>query len=136
VIVYADASALVKRYVRESDTARVDRWIAEAEQVASSRISFVEVWRAIANAQVTDMPDQHAAFARDWRATTVIELDEDIADRAGKLAAPQGLRALDAIHLASALTVQAPDLYLLSFDKRLWTAATNSGLNVLPESLP
>jgi len=50
MIVYLDASALVKRYVAEVGSVEVDRLIAEAESVGTAVISRAEVAAALAKA--------------------------------------------------------------------------------------
>jgi uncharacterized protein len=55
----------------------------------------------------------------------LIDLDEQIVDRARNLVGER-LRALDAIHLASALLV-GPD-ELIAYDRRLLEAAARAGL--------
>jgi predicted nucleic acid-binding protein len=63
------------------------------------------------------------------RGLTLVRLDEPLLDRAAELE-PLGLRSLDALHLAAALTV-GPDLgVFLTYDLRLAEAATNAGLVV------
>jgi predicted nucleic acid-binding protein len=44
---------------------------------------------------------------------------------------PTDLRSLDAIHLASALSVKADLTALIAYDSRLCSAATESGIEVL-----
>jgi predicted nucleic acid-binding protein len=135
VIVYADASALTKRHVDEAHSDQATAWLAEAELVMASRIAYVEVWRAIAVAGTVDAASRQGDFARRWREIAVIEVDAEVATAAARLALPSRLRALDAIHLASAQSVRASDLYLATFDRRLWAAAQSLGINRLPETL-
>ena len=136
MIVYGDASALVKRYLVEAHHDRVRAWIAAADLVASSRIAYVEVRRAVGRSGVPDVSDRLTRFELDWQLTWVIDVTQPVAESAAKLAAYHGLRSLDAIHLASALTIGLPDLHLATFDENLWRAARAVGLNVLPPTWP
>jgi predicted nucleic acid-binding protein len=70
-----------------------------------------------------------------WGALTAIRLDGRLARSAGALADRHGLRALDAIHLASALSIATPadQTTFVTFDRRLAEAAIAEGLTVLPE---
>lgn len=136
MILYADASALVKRYVTETGSDLVGRWIAEADAVVCSRIGFVEVFRAVMLAGLSDADLVRGRFERDWESISVVEVQEPIALRAALLATSLGLRSLDAIHLASAESVQGNDLRLASWDRRLWRAARFNGIEVLPETQP
>lgn len=60
----------------------------------------------------------------------VIELDAALAGRAATLE-PRSLRSLDAIHLASALTVFDELDAFVTYDGRLAEAAHSHGLNVV-----
>lgn len=84
----------------------------------------------------SDMELVRGRFERDWEAISVVELQEGIARRAALLAMALGLRSLDAIHLASAESVQGSDLRLATWDRRLWQAARFSGIEVLPDTQP
>jgi predicted nucleic acid-binding protein len=53
-----------------------------------------------------------------------------VLDEAARLA-PMGLRSLDALHLATALTVRDEIGVLVTYDRRLAAAAESSGLNVV-----
>jgi predicted nucleic acid-binding protein len=73
------------------------------------------------------------AMADDWTERLVrVEVDEYLA---ADLAVRQGLRALDAIHLAAALTLTradaAADVRFISFDAALNQAAAAEGVVVL-----
>jgi len=63
----------------------------------------------------------------------MIELSPDVASVAGDLAQQVALKASDAVHLASALTVSVPDeLLFVTWDGRLASAASSLGLAVAP----
>jgi len=66
----------------------------------------------------------------------LLRIDSEVVDRARKPFPAEPLRALDAIHLASALIVAAhvPDLELLSFDQRIRRAARRLGFSITPTS--
>ena len=57
----------------------------------------------------------------------LIELDEPILDNAAKLP-PKTLRTLDAIHVATALTVANDLVAFVAYDDRLLDAARDAGL--------
>lgn len=73
-----------------------------------------------------------------WPDLLVVELDESIARAAGRMTSEHALRAADAVHLASALTVTARDeeLVFACWDVRLWDAARAVGFATLPETQP
>jgi predicted nucleic acid-binding protein len=135
LILYGDASALVKRYLAEPGSEHIAAWVAAADRVACCRIGFVEVSRAIA----LSSPDAAALqreFERDWADCAVIEVDDALSRDAANLARAYALRSLDALHLAAARQIHEPNVHLATWDRRLWRAARAAGLDVLPESEP
>lgn len=105
--------------------------MAETQDWAACRVAFVETARAV---QLAGVPI--AALRADWQSFTVVEVDEGLCETAVDLARENGLRALDALHLAAALAVAGPELRLATWDRRLWDAAGRRGLAVLPRDLP
>ena len=137
---YFDASALVKRYVREAGTVAVQRLLASAT-VATSRLSEVEVSsgivrRAREGAFTARRRDgMLAAFERDLPALAIVELIPEITGQARTLLLRHPLRAGDAIQLASCLYLQrqlAESVAFIAFDRRLAAAAHSEGLVVIP----
>lgn len=62
----------------------------------------------------------------------MIGVDGSLARSAGRLAELRALRGYDAVHLASALTVDAADLVLATWDRDLADAAVAEALAVAP----
>lgn len=62
----------------------------------------------------------------------VVDIDEDLAHRAGALAEVHGLRGYDAVHLASALSIDAPRVVVATWDRDLSAAAMANGVAVVP----
>ena len=124
-LVYADASALVKLVIDEPESATMHRWFVEATRVLTSRIGVVETLRA-ASRRDHD-PAHRDAVVRD---VAVIELDRAISAAAGTLE-PALLRTLDAIHVASAMTLMPELGAFVTFDDRMAEAARNLGLPVV-----
>lgn len=61
-----------------------------------------------------------------------IEIDDQLVRRAGVLAQEHGLRSYDAVHLAAAERVTAPDVVFVAGDRDLCLAAGSLSLNVAP----
>jgi uncharacterized protein len=61
-----------------------------------------------------------------------IGLDDALARTAGELAERHGLRGYDAVHLASANAIEAPDLVVATWDRDLATAAASQSHTVVP----
>jgi predicted nucleic acid-binding protein len=144
VIVYLDASALVKQYVAESGSADVDAIIARATALGTAAISRAEVASALARATrvgALSRDEAQAAlqvFYTQWPDLVRLQLTEVILAQAGELAWTYGLRGYDAVHLAAAQFWQASlgeAVTLAAFDRQLWRAGDRIGLAVWPEDL-
>ena len=136
---YFDASALVKRYVREHGSLLVRRLLSTGTG-ATSRVSEVEVASGIvrrAREGALSPPQRDrvlAALADDLPALVIVELTPDLAIEARRLLLAHALRAGDAIQLASALYLGrhlARPLPFVAFDGRLTQAAAAEGLDVV-----
>jgi predicted nucleic acid-binding protein len=126
---YLDASALVKLATREAESDALRDHLAQYAARITSRLAHIEVTRALvrrgeASAELAD--DVGEAF----EGISVIELDERVALQAGRLQSAS-LRSLDAIHLASALSVRDELEALVTYDVRLADAARGAGLTVI-----
>jgi predicted nucleic acid-binding protein len=132
VNLYLDASALVKRYVQEEGTDALVRAMSGVREWSMCRIGFVETARAVARGgRRSDL----AGVERDWIHFDVIELDEALAGSAARLSIATGLRTLDALHLAAALSLDGDDVTFATWDARLHRAAREHGLRTLPAAL-
>jgi uncharacterized protein len=131
-MLYLDASALVKRYVEEDGRDVVLGAMEKASAWATCRIGFVETIRAVG---LMAGPKVVQRVEDEWSAFSVIEVDRDLAEHAGRLALSNELRALDALHLAAALSLPARDRTVATWDVRLHRAARDHGLATLPAAL-
>lgn len=129
---YLDSSALVKRYVAEEGSDDIVKAMDLAEAWSSCRLAFVETVRAVGLRAGTRSTDR---VRGDWSNFDVVEVDQGLAERAAQLAVSSGLRALDALHLAAALSVPAPSILFATWDTRLHRAAREHGLWTLPATL-
>jgi hypothetical protein len=117
---YLDASAIAKLVIEEPESPALhDR--VRGRSLVSSRIAVVEVLKAVARANPT--ADAQPILAR----FAFVELDAELARLAGTTGEP-ALRALDAIHLASALRLGTEIDALITYDERQGAAATTAGL--------
>ena len=62
----------------------------------------------------------------------LIGVDGDLARSAGELAVEYALRGYDAMHLATALSIDDENLLLATWDQELAQAALNTGRAVVP----
>ena len=141
---YLDASALVKRYVRERGSDDVNALMTAAVAVATSLVSRAEVAAALARAVRGRVLDEDAGqrarrkFKQDWADLARVPVTEALAARADSLAWSHGLRGYDAVQLAAALTWREAvglEVVLATFDRELWRAAAGAGIEAWPESL-
>lgn len=129
---YADSSALVKRYVAEWDSDEAESiLLADPEWVTGSH-TFVEVMLAIHRRLAdSERTAASAAFDRDWQRTFVVALDEVVCRRAAELGIATGARSLDALHLAVAERAGGRSIAIVTFDVRLAIAARSLGFGVI-----
>jgi predicted nucleic acid-binding protein len=95
------------------------------------RVGYVETARAVGLAGGRSAV---RAVQREWAALSVIEVDQDLVERATELALAHELRSLAALHLASALILPRDDLIMAVWDRRLHAAAQAEGLGLFPET--
>ncbi len=124
---YVETSALIAWLLGEPDGSHAADVMRAASEVVTSDLTFVECGRAL----------HQATFARRLQRQAVLRalerLDEaaapwirhaltpTILQRAAERFPREPIRALDALHLATALVVREirPDLVILSFDNRV-----------------
>lgn len=121
--VYLDASALTKLIIEEPETP-VLRDVVRGHRLLSSRIAVVEVTKAVARY------DRDAGPIAFFSHVTFLELDASLATAAGSTGGP-GLRALDAIHVATALVLGPEIESFITYDTRQADAARDSGFHVI-----
>ncbi|HUY67250.1 MAG TPA: type II toxin-antitoxin system VapC family toxin [Acidimicrobiales bacterium] len=127
---YLDTSAFVKLIVVEPESASLRQALIGWPDRASSTLLRTETVRALR----CSGNDQLIGRARRlFAGVHLIRLDEPLLDRSGDLP-PAGLPALDAVHLAAALSM-GPDLgAVFTYDERLSEAALAQGLRVASPS--
>jgi len=115
----------VKLPLREAEHDPLLVALAKWDGYVSSALLAVESIRACAR--------YGAAYARDARAwlegMSLLPLDDAVLDLAAELE-PTGLRSLDALHLATALSIREEIGVLVAYDSRLSEAAEEHGLPV------
>ena len=131
-MLYLDASALVKRYVKEEGSDPLLRAMEEASAWSMCRIGYVETFRAVAMAAGRRAAKRVKA---DWLSFEVVEVDAALSEHAARLTLEAELRSLDALHLASALMLPQRNLTVATWDTRLHRAALERGLQTLPSAL-
>jgi predicted nucleic acid-binding protein len=128
VQLYLDTSALVRLVTVEPESAALRGYLSEAGGDAkfTAAITRTELARAAARLRDADIARQATLLLTRLQ---YVQISTAVLDTAATLPPPE-LRALDAIHLAAALT--APDLRaLVTYDGRLADAAADAGVVVV-----
>ena len=137
MIVYLDASALVKHYVVEAGSREVNQLLVRADVLGTATISRAEVAAALSKAVRMDTlarNESEAAlqvFRAEWVDLVRLQLTESILAQADTLAWEYGLRGYDAVHLAAARFWQSSlgePVTLATYDRQLWQAGDTVGL--------
>jgi uncharacterized protein len=127
--VYLDSSALVKLAVREAETDALRRHLRRRRPWISSALARTEVLRAL-------LPGGEIALVAGRKILAhcdLVRVNDTTLHRAGTLL-PAELRSLDAIHLATALRLEADLQSLITYDERMARAAADVGLKVIAPS--
>ena len=125
-MIYLDSSAIVKLVVAEPGSAALSSYVEEHEEHVSSALARVEVMRALRRADQSELTIQRAE--RVLSSIALVRIDEPLLIGAAAQE-PRELRSLDAIHLATALSIDGVDV-LVTYDPRLSAAAVEVGLAV------
>jgi predicted nucleic acid-binding protein len=130
---YVDSSALVKRVIRETESTSLIAALRDLKQrgfsIQTSVLGAIEVSRGIRARLDLDPPtDVVDSVELALAGIEQVEISEPVVTLARRLF-PISLRSLDAIHLASALLVNAN--VVVAYDRRLLTAASELGFRTL-----
>jgi predicted nucleic acid-binding protein len=127
-LLYLDSSALVKLVLPEAETAALLTSLEAWPARVTSELAVVEVLRAARRASMEPGLTQRAEEV--LAGVHLLKIDTDLLGWAARLE-PRSLRSLDAVHLASALSL-GDDLGAIAiYDGPLTAAAAASGLRVL-----
>lgn len=126
--VYLDSSALLKLVLAEQETAALENALERWPERVSSVLLPIECRRIVLRAG--SPPAVAAKLEQELARVTTIRLDEPV-QRLAAAIGPGRLRSLDAIHLASALSIGDYPEAFVTYDDRLATAARAAGLHVL-----
>jgi predicted nucleic acid-binding protein len=136
VIAYFDTSAIVPILIEEVGTDAAGTMWDEADRLVSVRLSRVEARAALAQAHRLGRISSRQFIAskreldRLVAQLDLVDIDDDLVDRAADLAEQHALRAYDAVHLAAAHRVLDDDLAFVAGDHALLGAAQAIGIAV------
>jgi hypothetical protein len=136
VIAYLDTSAVVPLLIAEPGSPLAASLWDSADRVASVRLVYPETRAALAQAErlgrITARNLREAVTDLDslFEVLDLVEVDDPLARRAGKLAELHGLRGYDAVHLAAADRIRDTDVVVIAGDSALLGAATAEGMPI------
>ena len=123
-LAYVDASAFVKLFLLEPESEALSV-ATHSWQLASSALLEVEAVLAVRRRK----PDAETTVRAMLQGLELIDIDADIRRAAAGVANPH-LRSLDAIHVATALSLGDHCGAFFAYDQRLIAAAQAHGLTV------
>jgi predicted nucleic acid-binding protein len=131
---YLDTSVVLRATLEQGTTPALERRIAAAPVLVTSRLTLVETARALVRVRLQGgVPESRLADARRaldalWQRCELWELSPAVCDLASVLAPDRMLRTLDALHLATFLVARRriEGLELLTADRRLEEAASSA----------
>ena len=124
-LAYVDSSALVKLVIEETESSELASHLAEDAVLATSRIALVEVPRATSLANPAEQVQMETR--RLLAGCFLVDVSDRLLRSAAALTSRE-VRTLDAIHLATALYIDANEL--VAYDRRLLEVAETHGLPV------
>jgi predicted nucleic acid-binding protein len=132
-MIYLDSSALLKLLFEETESAELALWISEqtGTPMVTSELAKVEVVRAARRLDADVVPAARVLMSQ----LDLIPLNSGLIGQAADVGEPP-LRTLDAIHLASALSIQADVTAFVAYDLRLVAAAEAAGIESTRPSWP
>ncbi|MEB3051672.1 type II toxin-antitoxin system VapC family toxin [Mycolicibacter sp. MYC123] len=128
-MIYMDTSALVKLIVQEPKSAALRRWLADVEDRdhVTSAVGRVELMRTALRGGDTEIVDNAQRILDED--LDIMAVTDDVIAKA-ELIGPTALRALDAIHLASAAQLGDALTAVVVYDHRLIEGCRNLGYRI------
>ena len=131
-MIYLDSSALVKRYIEEDGSDKVNALLEERSVAAASRLTYPEILAAITRRHKAKEIETGAferikkAFKFDWLSFVVVEFHLDVFKLIDEIIIKHALKGADSVHLASALWLKKAmkqDVVFVASDLELIKAA-------------
>ena len=138
--IYFDTSALLKLYVTEEYSDITRELLNKSRQVSTSLVSYAEARSAFARRRreksLAGLNEKELVDLLDleWPRYYLIGVSKPLVISAADLASIHGLKAYDALHLASALELQRNlkrSVTFVAFDQSLNRAAKKVGLKLV-----
>jgi predicted nucleic acid-binding protein len=138
-LIYLDSSALVKRYIVEKGTETLQSMMAGAGELVTSKLTYAEIWSAFmrkfreGGLKKKSLDAAAERFEMDWDHFFVIDFHDELPAIIKKLVKRHPLKAVDAVHLSSAMWLEEEiqaNLTFIASDYGLLKAAEAEHLRV------
>ena len=136
-MLFFDTSALIKRYISEPGTRKVNELFESAKGIIISSFTKIETHstlRRLFNVKVLSGEDYkrlEANVLHDFKKFTILSFNHEIEEKAIELIGKYQLKTLDSIRLASCLSCRAEIRSFIVSDGKLRLAAEAEGLEVI-----
>ena len=128
---YVDSSVIISAYDARGD-GRASVILDSSDEILTSRLVHLEVLRNLRRlVEAGDTVLLMAEFEFDFARMTTVEIGDGVWKLASAIAVDHGVKSLDALHLATALSVGLAQLEFVTFDRRQALAAQRLGMPVL-----
>ena len=136
---YLDSSSLLKLFLEERESHLVEQITRRATAIYAALVAYAEARSGLARALRTgrlteDMyRETLIRFEASWASFVSLDISRGVVRLAGDLAEKHLLRGYDAVHLASAITLQrelGEPVTFSAWDERLVSAAASEGLTL------
>lgn len=137
MVVYLDTSSFVPMFIDEPTTPECRAIWEAADQVTSTRLLFVEAASALARAvregrtTATNLKVLKGRMELLWNQVKVIDLDDELMERAANMTSRFALRGFDAVHCAAGESVGDDSAFMASADKSLLRSWQALGLRTV-----
>ena len=141
---YADTSALIKKYVKEAGSEQVIAHFSQYLIIGTAALTQAEMASAMSKAvrlrwvEESEIIVAWQDFLSHWPSYIRFPVSAGVVEGAASIAWRHGLPAYDSVHLASALAwknVTGDQVVFACYDARLLKAARQEGLQVWPDGL-
>jgi predicted nucleic acid-binding protein len=138
-VIYFDSSALVKRYLKEDGSERVNSIMNNTITIATSKLTYPEILsvftRKYKNKDITKKEFHQATneFEIDWNYFLVVEFKDELLSIIKKILEKHSLKGADSVHLSSALwlrNIVKEDITFVASDINLLKAVKFEGLQI------
>ena len=126
---YLDTSALLKVYIAEEFTEQCREIIAQYSNIYMSQVGITEtVINLRKRLSTREFAIASKFFKTDMASFNILDFDEEVSDLAIEISDGTSLATLDAMHIASAMSLSVREMDFLTYDKAQRKAAKSLGL--------